>query len=339
MKFNGITKKGREYLAKIQAENKPINFVKIKIGDGRLDNYDNPAELEHLINQKVEKGILTLNQEHDTVILTTNIDNVSLRTGYYPREIGVFVNDNGQEIMYYYMNDGDETSWIPPETDGPFKIELKLNLIASNAQSIIVQGSGNELYITKEFLETNYTQKGGYTGTAQEIDDRVVSALGKEDGKFPLTEAVKGNVYYFPGNKKFYICKEAQNRRVSVPDGNFEELSIWENRKRLENLISHRVITGTTGMTNVGSCSSYITQIGNFATCMMSISVITDYAKTTIKSPISFQNGVYISLEDNNGDLYATNRQAVVGWYNPATQTFEVANVNAGFTVLLIGRI
>ena len=235
MKFNGITKKGREYLAKIQAENKPINFSKIKIGDGRLDNYDNPAELEHLINQKVEKGILTLNQEHDTVILTTNIDNVSLRTGYYPREIGVFVNDNGQEIMYYYMNDGDETSWIPPETDGPFKIELKLNLIASNAQSIVVEGVGKELYITKEFLETNYTQKGGYTGTAQEIDDRVVSALGKEDGKFPLTEAIKGNVYYFPGNKKFYICKEAQNRRVSVPDGNFEELSIWENRKRLEN--------------------------------------------------------------------------------------------------------
>jgi hypothetical protein len=246
MKFNGITKKGREYLAKIQAENKPINFVKIKIGDGRLDNYDNPAELEHLINQKVEKGILTLNQEHDTVILTTSVDNVSLRTGYYPREIGVFVNDNGQEIMYYYMNDGDETSWIPPETDGPFKIELKLNLIASNAQSIVVEGVGKDLFITKEFLETNYTQKGGYTGTAQEIDDRVVSALGKEDGKFPLIEAVKGNVYYFPGNKKFYICKEAQNRRVSVPDGNFEELSIWENRKRLENLIKIKKYSATT---------------------------------------------------------------------------------------------
>ena len=107
----------------------------------------------------------------------------------------------------------------------------------------------------------------------------------------------------------------------------------------MENLISHRVITGTTGMTNISSCSSYITQIGNFATCMMSIGVITDYAKTTIKSPIPFKDGVYISLEDNNGDLYASNRHPVVGWYNPATQTFEVANVNAGFTVLLIGRI
>ena len=288
MKFNGITKKGREYLAKIQAENKPINFSKIKIGDGRLDSYDNPAELEHLINQKVDKGILTLNQEHDTVILTTNIDNVSLRTGYYPREIGVFVNDNGQEIMYYYMNDGDETSWIPPETDEPFKIELKLNLIASNAQSITVPNSGKDLYITKEFLEANYTKNGGYTGTAQEIDDRVVSALGKEDGKFPLTEAVKGNVYYFPGNKKFYICKEAQSRRVSVPDGNFEELSIWENRKRLENLISSR---------NEGR--NTILKIGNVVieniTIPGTVGIRTAILKTSFKNIISVSLTSYIT--------------------------------------------
>ena len=242
MKFNGITKKGREYLAKIQAENKPINFSKIKIGDGRLDNYDNPAELDHLINQKVEKGILTLNQEHDTVILTTNIDNVSLRTGYYPREIGVFVNDNGQELMYYYMNDGDETSWIPPETDGPFKIELKLNLIASNAQSIIVEGAGKELYITKEFLEANYTKNGGYKGTAKEIDDRVVAAVGQLNGMFPLSEATAGNIYYHQGNKKFYICKSNYNgTTISVPNMNFEDLSIWDNRKRLENLSTFKI--------------------------------------------------------------------------------------------------
>ena len=301
MKFNGITKKGREYLAKIQAENKPINFSKIKIGDGRLDNFDNPTELEHLINQKVEKGILTLNQEHDTVILTTNIDNVSLRTGYYPREIGVFVNDNGQEIMYYYMNDGDETSWIPPETDGPFKIELKLNLIASNAQSIIVEGSGKELYITKEFLEANYTQKGGYTGTAQEIDDRVVSALGKEDGKFPLTEAVKGNVYYFPGNKKFYICKEAQNRRVSVPDGNFEELSIWENRKRLENLFTIESYQNWNIGNGLTSSSAKVYKIGELKFVHISFTTDKVLTKFNFKFPVTFKEPPYVSYTDNGG--------------------------------------
>ena len=172
--------------------------------------------------------------------MTTNIDNVSLRTGYYPREIGVFVNDNGQEIMYYYMNDGDETSWIPPETDGPFKIELKLNLIASNAQSIIVEGSGKELYITKEFLEANYTQKGGYTGTAQEIDDRLVSAVGKHDGDFPIANAVVGNVYYSELTKKYYKCKVGGP--APMPNGNFIDMSILENLNRLENLTRKTIL-------------------------------------------------------------------------------------------------
>ena len=145
-------------------------------------------------------------------------------------------------------------------------------------------------------------------------------------------------IYYDRNTRKMYKCLN-QNSDVSANVANFIPLDNNSLLDRLENLISHRVITGTTGMSNISSCSSYITQIGNFATCMMSISVITDYTKTTIKSPVPFQNGVYISIEDNNGDLYATNRQPVVGWYNPATQTFEVANVNAGFTVLLIGKI
>ena len=337
MKFNGITKKGREYLAKIQAENKPINFVKIKIGDGRLDNYDNPAELEHLINQKVEKGILTLNQEHDTVILTTNIDNVSLRTGYYPREIGVFVNDNGQEIMYYYMNDGDETSWIPPESDGPFKIELKLNLIASNAQSIVVEGVGKDLYITKEFLEANYTQKGGYTGTAQEIDDRVVSALGKEDGKFPLTEAVKGNVYYFPGNKKFYICKEAQNRRVSVPDGNFEELSIWGNRKRLENLFNFEYKENWETITGCVSMTSQIIKLSGVMIQINTYNFDRIINKTRLTFPVTFKGIPFVTVTDNDFSLTESSSNYRIGW---STNNYvDVYGLNAGFMIFAIGRI
>ena len=114
-----------------------------------------------------------------------------------------------------------------------FEIDIRMEV--TNSDATIINWSGKNTWINKEYLEENYTQNGGYKGTALEIDDRVVSALGKEDGKFPLNEAIQGNVYYFPANKKFYICKETQNRRISVPDVKFEELSIWENRKRLEN--------------------------------------------------------------------------------------------------------
>ena len=242
MKFSGLTKKGRVYLAKCQAASTPIQFTKIKFGDGKLTDNENPADLTDIKNIKVEKSILSKEPKGDAVVLTTIIDNVSLGQGYFPRETGIYVLDEDVEILYFYMNDGDETSWIPPEADGPHRMEIKINLISSNTGSVIVHNDGKDLYITKQYLEANYIQKGEYDGTAQSIEDRVVAAVGKEDGKFPLTESVAGNIYYFPGNKKFYICKTAENRKVSVPNGNFEELSIWENRKRLENLFSFNLI-------------------------------------------------------------------------------------------------
>jgi len=245
MKFSGLTKKGRAYLAKCQAASTPIQFTKMKFGDGKLIDNENPADLTDIKNIKVEKSILSKESKGDAVVLTTIIDNVSLGQGYFPRETGIYVLDEGVEVLYFYMNDGDETSWIPPEADGPHRMEVKINLISSNTGSVIVHNDGKDLYITKEYLEANYTQKGEYDGTAQSIEDRVVAAVGKEDGKFPLTEAIQGNVYYFSGNKKFYICKETQNRRISVPNEKFEELSIYENRKKLENLQRYEVLDKT----------------------------------------------------------------------------------------------
>ena len=252
MKFSGLTKKGRLYLAKIQAAEEPIQFTKIKFGDGKLSEHENPADLVDIKNIKVEKSILNKEQKEDAVILTTIIDNVGLVEGYFPRETGIYVQDEDQEVLYFYMNDGDETSWLPPEVDGPHKMEMKINLISSNTGSVLVHNDGKDLYITKDYLESNYTQKGNFNGTAQDIEDRVIAAVGKEDGKFPLTESVAGNIYYFPGNKKFYYCLKSQTSRVSVPNADFEELSIYQNRKKLENLI--KVDIGITGnYTTLGS--------------------------------------------------------------------------------------
>ena len=239
MKFSGLTKKGRLYLAKIQAAEEPIQFTKIKFGDGKLSEHENPADLVDIKNIKVEKSILNKEQKEDAVILTTIIDNVGLVEGYFPRETGIYVQDEDQEVLYFYMNDGDETSWLPPEVDGPHKMEMKINLISSNTGSVLIHNDGKDLYITKDYLESNYTQKGNFNGTAQSIEDRVVAAVGQLNGMFPLSEATAGNVYYHQGNKKFYICKSNYNgTTISVPNMNFEDISIWDNRKRLENLFT-----------------------------------------------------------------------------------------------------
>ena len=330
MKFSGLTKKGRLYLAKIQAAEEPIQFTKIKFGDGKLSEHENPADLVDIKNIKVEKSILNKEQKEDAVILTTIIDNVGLVEGYFPRETGIYVQDEDQEVLYFYMNDGDETSWLPPEVDGPHKMEMKINLISSNTGSVLVHNDGKDLYITKDYLESNYTQKGNFNGTAQDIEDRVIAAVGKEDGKFPLTESVAGNIYYFPGNKKFYYCLKSQTSRVSVPNADFEELSIYQNRKKLENFIKVK--------------NNKIFTIGNI--CIETINCTPNIAGVrTVKIESDFKNIFSIFLtgyitEGQNAEHLM--RQVVHDYYSKIVATKQVRLYSAGnqsIELTIIGTI
>ena len=331
MKFSGLTKKGKAYLAKCQAASTPIQFTKMKFGDGKLIDNENPADLTDIKNIKVEKSILSKESKGDAVVLTTIIDNVSLEQGYFPRETGIYVLDEGVEVLYFYMNDGDETSWIPPEADGPHRMEVKINLISSNTGSVVVHNDGKDLYITKEYLEANYTQKGEYDGTAQSIEDRVVAAVGQLNGMFPLSEAIAGNVYYHQGNKKFYICKSNYNgTTISVPNMNFEDLSIWENRKRLENFIKVK--------------NNKIFTIGNI--CIETINCTPNIAGVrTVKIESDFKNIFSIFLtgyitEGQNAEHLM--RQVVHDYYSKIVATKQVrlyAAGNQSIELTIIGTI
>ena len=242
MAFRGLTKKGADYLATRLANELAVEFLKVEIGDGAIVSGQNPKNQTSLISYKKDVRILKKEQENNAINLTIQITNDDITQGFYLKEIGIYVNDSSSNgCLYWYCNE-DNAQYIPAKTDSVIAFEIDIRMEVTNSDATIINWSGKNTWINKDYLEENYTQNGGYTGTAQEIDDRVVSALGKEDGKFPLNEAIQGNVYYFPANKKFYICKETQNRRISVPDVKFEELSIWENRKRLENLFKYSEI-------------------------------------------------------------------------------------------------
>ena len=337
MKFSGLTKKGRLYLAKIQAAEEPIQFTKIKFGDGKLSEHENPADLVDIKNIKVEKSILNKEQKEDAVILTTIIDNVGLVEGYFPRETGIYVQDEDQEVLYFYMNDGDETSWLPPEVDGPHRMEMKINLISSNTGSVLVHNDGKDLYITKDYLESNYTQKGNFNGTAQDIEDRVVAAVGKEDGKFPLTESVAGNIYYFPGNKKFYYCLKSQTSRVSVPNADFEELSIYQNRKKLENLFKYESASNWQTIVNCDGMNAKIYIIDKIMIQNIWYSFSKKIGKTRLQFPKSFSSPPFVTLTDNDTGAAVSNNLLSVDW---ASSTYvDVNNLQSGFTMLVIGSI
>nr|DAJ35252.1 MAG TPA: hypothetical protein [Caudoviricetes sp.] len=94
-----------------------------------------------------------------------------------------------------------------------------------------------EDYILKLKGDTEKNSKG--------LNDRLISAVGKHDGDFPIANAVVGNVYYSELTKKYYKCKVAGP--APMPNGNFIDMSILENLNRLENLIKYDFVDKTQG--------------------------------------------------------------------------------------------
>ena len=150
-----------------------------------------------------------------------------------------YLADNG----HWYKNIGGNRSW---------------NSLGTPDEQLIP--------ITWEYLYKSLNTKEG------QLIQNLNGLLGKNNGQFPVDQAVEGNVYYFPANQKYYYCLKSQSGRTSVPNADFEEMSIWANKKKLENLFKYSEIfkgrAATKGQTlgAIPSNSKFIEIIGiNYA--------------------------------------------------------------------------
>lgn len=144
--------------------------------------------------------------------------------------------------------------------------------------------------------------------------------LGQNNGEFPVEQAVAGNVYYFPRNQKYYYCLKSQTSRVSVPNADFEELSIYQNRKKLENLI-----------TIVESNDSKVIKFSNIAIVCGVFKNIEFNKSTDITIPITFKS-VSISVTPHHtgtpGNLTA------MAYANGNKITIRINNHDTGLTTV-----
>lgn len=75
----------------------------------------------------------------------------------------------------------------------------------------------------------------GIMGNYSDNMDRGV--VGGYNQSFPLTAATKGNIYYHKPTNRYYICiNNYSGSSLTNPNSNFEELSVYTNRQRLDNL-------------------------------------------------------------------------------------------------------
>ena len=155
---NNITTAGLIVLAKGVAGQK-INYTKIVLGDGYLEEGQTPRTLTGVVSPKATVDITKLKINGDGTVAVGGIfTNGDETDGFYYRELGLYAEDPDPEVgevLYCYGNCGDLAEWIPP-TGGATIVEKTIDIVtaigtATNVTAYIPA----DAYATKEDYE-NY---------------------------------------------------------------------------------------------------------------------------------------------------------------------------------------
>lgn len=196
----------------------------------KLDQYAEATNqtLEDLKSNKLDKGTYTktasdLNTEISKIASTTQLGRMIVGKG--------MTADSTGKVSVVSKNDGITVN------DNDIQLNIVDNLTTDSSTRSLSAKQGKKLFDGK-------LDKGTYTGKASDLKteivtntSKIIGVLGRRDEYFPLSSATKDAVYYLSSNHKFYVCVENYSgSSLTAPNANFEELSVFQNRNKLENL-------------------------------------------------------------------------------------------------------
>ena len=155
---NDITAAGLIVLAKGVAGEK-INYTKIVLGDGSLEEGQTPRSLTDVVSPKAVIDITKCTVNGDGTVSVGGIfTNDMTAEGFYYRELGLYAEDPDPdvgEVLYCYGNCGDLAEWIPP-TGGATIVEKTIDIVtAIGSATNVTAYIPADAYATKEDYE-NY---------------------------------------------------------------------------------------------------------------------------------------------------------------------------------------
>lgn len=168
---NDITAAGLIVLAKGAAGEK-INYTRIVLGDGYLEEGQTPRSLTDVVSPKASIDITKLKVNTDgTVAVGGVFTNDQTNEGFFYRELGLYAEDPDPdvgEVLYCYGNCGDLAEWIPP-TGGATIVEKTIDIVtvigtATNVTAYIPA----DAYATKQDYENYKAIALGAQATANE---------------------------------------------------------------------------------------------------------------------------------------------------------------------------
>lgn len=150
---------------------------------------------------------------------------------------GTWVNkDYLEEVLRNYTpNTRQMTAGKGLTGGGNFTSDKTFNVVSAN-DGIIVNEDNIQLNPVDD-LSNSSTTRALAANQGLILDNKDRGIVGGYNGKFPLTSATKGNIYLLENTQKYYICITDYNgSKLTTPNANFEELSVYTNRSKLDNL-------------------------------------------------------------------------------------------------------
>lgn len=197
---NDITTAGLIVLAKGVSGQK-INYTKIVLGDGYLEEGQTPRTLTGVVSPKATVDITKLKINGDGTVAVGGIfTNGDETEGFYYRELGLYAEDPDPEVgevLYCYGNCGDLAEWIPP-SGGSTIVEKTIDIVtaigtATNVTAYIPA----DAYATKEDYENYKKIALAAQDTANKAialaEQAVAIAMAAQQAVTDLTKAVTQN--------------------------------------------------------------------------------------------------------------------------------------------------
>ena len=176
MGYNGLTNFGLEYKARMSAEDKPITLTKVKVGNGSIPASQTGATTTNLYSYKKEVEILAKEQVENAVKLQILLNNLDQDTGFYVKELGVYVQDGAEEKLYWYINK-DNPSYLD-DKNTPSKHRYNLFLEVTNVETNIINFTGQGLLADKKYVDDSIANfETGYNATIEDIKSKIDSKI------------------------------------------------------------------------------------------------------------------------------------------------------------------
>ncbi len=131
-----LTTKSYEFVSHVVA-GKQMRFTKAQIGDGEVIDPDNLANLDELINYKSDADIVGVRGDGKQAIIDININTDHVTDAFKFREVGIYAEIDGEEILYAYLNAGDKFDYLTPNEGGQtFSQTIQFVVAVGNAANV-----------------------------------------------------------------------------------------------------------------------------------------------------------------------------------------------------------